>query len=88
MSDTSIDKNDLIKQVSKRTGQEWGVVEEIVDATLTEIHEALKHGKSVSLRGFGTFYIDWRRTGTVFKFNPSQRLRALFGWSSTYKGEL
>jgi DNA-binding protein HU-beta len=24
----------------------------------------------------------------VFKFNPGQRLRALFGWSSTYSGEL
>jgi hypothetical protein len=24
----------------------------------------------------------------VFKFNPSQRLRALFGWSSTYRGPL
>jgi DNA-binding protein HU-beta len=24
----------------------------------------------------------------VFKFNPPQRLRKLFGWSSTYKGKL
>jgi DNA-binding protein HU-beta len=88
MSDTSIDKNDLIKLVAKRTGYESRVAEAIIDATFEEIYHALKHGKSVSLRGFGTFYIDCRRTGTVFKFNPSQRLRALFGWKSTYKGEL
>jgi DNA-binding protein HU-beta len=55
---------------------------------LEEIYEALKRGESVSLHSFGTFYIDVRRSGTVFKFNPAQRLRALFGWSSTYKGEL
>jgi DNA-binding protein HU-beta len=54
---------------------------------LEEIYEALKQEESVSLRNFGTLYIDVRRSGTVFKFNPAQRLSALFGWSSTYKGE-
>jgi DNA-binding protein HU-beta len=28
------------------------------------------------------------RDSWVFKFNPCQKWRALFGWSSTYKGEL
>jgi len=84
----SIDKKELIKRVAKRTGKDSAEVESVVDAALEEIYMALKQGKSVSLRNFGTFYIDLRRTGTVFKFNPSQRLKALFGWSSTYKGEL
>lgn len=88
MSDKSLDKKDLLKRITKRLGKDSGNVEEVLDAALEEIYEALKRGESVPLRGFGTFYIDWRRTGTVFKFNPSQRLRALFGWSSTYKGEL
>ena len=88
MSDKNIDKKALLGHVSKRLGKDSGTTEEIVDATLEEIYEALKRGESVNLRGFGTFYIDWRRSGTVFKFNPSQRLKALFGWSSTYKGEL
>jgi len=81
-------KKELIKRVAKRTGKDSAEVESVVDAALEEIYMALKQGKSVSLRNFGTFYIDLRRTGTVFKFNPSQRLKALFGWSSTYKGEL
>ncbi len=88
MSDKSIDKKALLGRVSKRLGKEGGTNEEILDAALEEIYEALKLGESVNLRNFGTFYIDWRRSGTVFKFNPSQRLKALFGWSSTYKGEL
>lgn len=29
-----------------------------------------------------------RRESTAFKFNPGQKLRALFGWSSTYRGPL
>jgi DNA-binding protein HU-beta len=48
----------------------------------------LKGGEGVSLRGFGSFYVRAERDSWVFKFNPSQRLRALFGWSSTYRGPL
>ena len=35
-----------------------------------------------------TFYIEVRRSSTMFKFNPSQKWKALFEWASTYKGEL
>jgi len=65
-----------------------GPVEEIVDATLEEIYEALKQGECVSLRNFGTFYVRPERKSWVFRFNPSQRLRKFFGWSSTHKGKL
>ncbi len=88
MSDKSMDKKALLDRISRRLGKDTGTTEEVLEAALEEIYEALKRGESVNLRGFGTFFIDWRRSGTVFKFNPSQRLRALFGWSSTYKGEL
>ncbi len=83
-----IDKTQLVSRIAKRLSKDSAEIEPVADAMLEEIYEALKHEESVSLRNFGTFYIDVRRSGTVFKFNPAQRLRALFGWSSTYKGEL
>jgi len=83
-----INKKDLVERIAKRTGRPQLEVESLVDATLEEIYEALKREESVSLRNFGTFYMDSRRSGIVFKFNPAQRLRALFEWSSTYKGDL
>ena len=87
MSDR-IEKDELIERISRRTGNSPKTVEKFVDATLEEIYEALKQGERVSLKNFGTFYVRPERTSWVFKFNPSQRLRKLFGWSSTYKGEL
>ena len=87
MSDR-IDKDELINRVVTKTGQDKVIVTEIVDTTFEEIYQAFKREEKVTVRNFGTFYIDVRRSGTVFKFNPAQRLRALFGWSSTYKGEL
>lgn len=83
-----VDKNELITRVSRRVCTGSGTVSVIVDATLEEIYEALKQGECVSLRGFGTFYVRPERSSWCFKFNPSQRLRKVFGWSSTYKGKL
>lgn len=83
-----IDRGELVRRVCERTEKDAALVGEIVDATLEEIYEALKHGESVSLRNFGTFYVRPERDTWVFKFSASQRLRAVLGWSSTYRGPL
>ena len=84
----TISKKDLIKQVSQKVDRKPKEVELIVDATLEEIYQSLKQGESVNIRNFGTFYIKHHRDSIAFKFNPAQKLRKLFGWSSTYKGEI
>lgn len=87
MSDR-IERDELIRLVSQRIGQDVGMVDKVVDAFLDEIYQSIKHGQSVTLRNFGGFYIRPERESWVFKFNPCQKWRALFGWSSTYKGEM
>lgn len=82
-----IEKKDLVRLVAMRVNRDEETVGAIVEGTLEEIYEALKRGESVSLRDFGSFYVRSERGGWVFKFNPSQRLCKLFGWSSTYRGE-
>lgn len=83
-----VEKPELVRLAARRVDRDAETVAEIVDAFLDETYEALKRGDSVSLRGFGSFYVRSERDSWVFKFNPSQRLRALFGWSSTYRGPL
>jgi DNA-binding protein HU-beta len=86
--DERLNRDKLVQKVAERLKEHPDKVGQVVDATLEEIYEALKCGESVSLKNFGTFYIRPERETWVFKFNPSQRLRAIFGWSSTYKGPL
>ena len=88
MNPKGLDRDRLVKQVVERTGNSAKTVEKIVDAALEEIYASIKRGESVSLRNFGTFYVRPERSTWVFRFNPSQRLRKLLGWSSTYKGEI
>ena len=83
-----MEKKTLMSVVAHRTGANEALVEQVVEAALETIYEALKRGESVSLRDFGTFYVRPEPGSWVFKFNPSQRLRKLFGWASTYKGEV
>ncbi len=83
-----IEKPDLIARVARRLNADPEAVEPIIEAALDEIYQALKHEERISLRDFGTFYIRDEGETRVFRFNPSQKWRKLFGWSSTYKGEL
>ena len=73
-----VDKPELVGRVARRLDRDGETVAEIVDGFLEEIYAALKGGEGVSLRGFGSFYVRAERDSWVFKFNPSQRLRALF----------
>jgi DNA-binding protein HU-beta len=79
---------ELIQNVSARTGLDRNTVNLVFDATLDEIYNSLKRCESITLKNFGTFYIREGHGQQVFKFNSSQKLRKLFGWSSTYKGDV
>ncbi|MFQ5796841.1 MAG: HU family DNA-binding protein [Candidatus Bipolaricaulia bacterium] len=80
---------ELIQKVALRAGMNEETVQQVVNAWIEEIVASLKRNESLTIRNFGRFYIREGNGGTsVFKFNPSQRLRKLFGWSSTYKGKV
>ena len=83
-----IDKKELVRRVAVRADVDIEMASKFIEAALEEIYEALKQGECVSLRNFDTFYVRPERRSWVFKFNPSQRLRKLFGWSSTYRGRI
>ena len=83
-----MNKKEWIKAVAKKTEHPAHLIETILDVGLEEIYQSMKREEKVTLQNFGTFYIDVRHSGTVFKFNPSQKWKALFGWSSSYKGKL
>jgi DNA-binding protein HU-beta len=70
-------------KANEKTAEMW------IDGFTDVVCDCLKQGQGVSITNFGTFYL--RITGrgdSIFKFLPSQKLRRLFGWSSTYKGNL
>ena len=81
-------KQDLIRAASQRTGVDAKTTAIVVDTFLDELYQSLKLGQPVTIRDFGAFYVREERSNWVFRFNPSQKWRALFGWSSSYQGEL
>ena len=77
-----IQKKEVVKRLASRLSVDEKVSEEYLDTVTETLYEAFKAGEGVTLPSFGSFYLDRRRSGCVFKLNPSQKLKALFGWSN------
>lgn len=68
-------------KTDEKTAEAW------VDGIAETLYECFKQGRGFVITNLGTFYLRvTSRNDWIFRFNPSQKLRALFGWSSTYKG--
>ncbi|GIK37581.1 MAG: hypothetical protein BroJett011_14140 [Chloroflexota bacterium] len=83
-----IQKKEIVSRIARRMVTDETSAEAFLDATIEVLYEAFKAGESVTLPGLGGFYVRPEPDSWVFKFNPGQKLRALFGWSSSYTGEL
>lgn len=81
-----INKDEFVRRVARRMDTDDATAQVWVDAVLDTMYATFKGGKGLTLPGFGGFYLDRRRDGCAFKFNPGQKLRAVLGWSSTHKG--
>jgi DNA-binding protein HU-beta len=83
-----VPKGEFTRRLAGRMNADEATAAAWVDGVTETLYESFKNGESVTLPGFGSFYVREERRTWVFKFSPAQRLRALFGWSSTYKGKL
>ncbi|OLS13623.1 MAG: nucleoid DNA-binding protein [Promethearchaeota archaeon CR_4] len=83
-----ISKTEFLRRLAVRMNTDEKIAGQWLDGVTETFYEAFKEGHGVTLQGFGGFYLDRRRNGCAFKFNPGQKLKALFGWSSTYRGPL
>jgi nucleoid DNA-binding protein len=81
-----IQKKEFVRRLASRMKTSEAISALWLDAVLDTLYESFSKGQSVTFPGFGKYYVRPESERWVFKFNPSQRLRALFGWSSTYKG--
>ena len=83
-----IEKKEFIRRLAERMQTDEATATRWLDGVLEEMYQTFRSGHGLTLPGFGGFYLDQRRNSWTFKFNPGQKLRALFGWSSTYRGPL
>ena len=81
-----VKKEDFTHQLALRMNTDDGTAATWIDGVVETLYESFKAGKGVTFPGFGGFYVRPEPESWVFKFNPGQRLRALFGWASTYAG--
>src|SRR5574344_1800587 len=61
MPDKKRTKSDLVDRIYEKSGQDLKDIRAVVDLFLDEVKTALEEGRSVELRGFGTFEIRERK---------------------------
>ncbi len=83
-----IERKAFVQQLATRMQTDEQVASEWLEATLETLYANFKEGRGVTLKGFAGFYVQPKGRTWAFRFNPGQKLKALFGWSSSYKGKL
>lgn len=73
-----MNKNDMIEDIAKTADISKAAAERALDATITSIKTALRKGDTVTLAGFGTFFVGSReaRTGRNPRTNEPIKIKA------------
>lgn len=79
-----MNKMQLTEDIANRMNTDNKTSEKFIEAFIDTIYESLRIRESVTIAGFGTFYIKEHSQSTAFKFNPSQKMRSILGWASSF----
>jgi DNA-binding protein HU-beta len=70
---------EFIALLANRTGTNEKTASDWVNSYAETLIDIFKTAEGVTINGMGGFYLARKHGDTIFKFNPSQRLRKLFG---------
>ncbi len=79
---------EFIKEYAQKMDCDEKIAKQQVDAFIEVILDAMKKRDSLTIEHLGKFYIKDHKDSIAFKFTPSQKLKAILGWSTTYEGEI
>jgi DNA-binding protein HU-beta len=86
LSMADVNEKELSKLLARRMNTDEATARAWMDSVFEEMYEQFSERRGVSIRNFGRFYLKSGGSTWIFKFSPAQRLKALFGWSNTYRG--
>lgn len=82
----AMNTKEYIRALAERMKSDEATAEAWTQGMIDTFYKEFRKGRSVTLTNFGNFYVKRGSPTWTFKFNPSQKLRFLLGWSSSYKG--
>ncbi|WP_299465144.1 HU family DNA-binding protein [uncultured Microscilla sp.] len=88
LSDKTTKHKDFIRLYSDKMGCSEKNAEKYLEGFIDTLYDCMKAKSSITIQHLGKFYVSERKESTAFKFNPSQKMKAILGWSSNYKGNI
>lgn len=83
-----IKHQEFVKLYAEKMKCSESTAELYLEGLIETLYDSFKEGSSVTIQNFGNFYVARTQYSTAFKFNPAQKLKALFGWASSYRGKV
>src|SRR5436305_688903 len=71
-------KEEFVRLLASRMNADEATATAWLDGSVETLYDSFKAGKGVTLPGFGGLYVRPEPENWVFKFNPGQRLRAVW----------
>jgi nucleoid DNA-binding protein len=75
-----VKQNDLAQRLAAHMESDPETAKAWLDGVAETLYECFRNGESVTITGLGNFYVRPEHPRWIFKFNPAQRLRGIFGW--------
>ncbi len=85
MKKETIKSKDFVKRYAQKMACDEETAKKFLDGFVNTVLEAMQNREPITLENFGKFHIEDKKDSTVFKFIASQKLKAILGWSSTYR---
>jgi hypothetical protein len=83
-----IKHKDFIKLYAKKMNCTEQEAERFLDGFIDTLCDGMKNIQPITIQHLGIFYIAEKHDSRIFKFTPAQKLKAILGWSSSYKGDI
>lgn len=87
-TDKTTKHKEFIKLYAQKMNCSEENAERYLNGFIDTMYSLMKNKSSITIQNFGKFYVSQRKESTAFKFNPSQKMKAVLGWSSSFKGNI
>ena len=84
-TDKTTKHKEFIKLYAQQMNCSETNAEKYLNGFIDTLYDLMKEKSSITIQNFGKFYVSERKESTAFKFNPSQKMKMILGWSSSYK---
>ena len=83
----TIKHKEFVKMYALRAGVSEEEASVQINHFVETVFDGIKEHRPITIEHLGNFHVAEHSDSISFKFNPAQKLKAILGWASSYRGD-